>query len=94
MDDKIIVSNRTALTAKYTPAGVARIKAAVGALIASDKARGISTRYVYLDDAAAMKKFGGKAVSVAKDPSQNKAAVDAIFTDTRHARAGSWFLGQ
>jgi hypothetical protein len=79
MDDKIIISNRSALTAKYTPAGVAKIKASIGALIASDKTRGISTRYVYLDDAATMKRYGGKAVSVAADPSQNKAAVDAIF---------------
>jgi hypothetical protein len=79
MDDKIIVSNKSALTAKYGAAGVARIKAAVNALIAADKARGILTRLVYLDDAAAMKSCRGKPVLTATDPRQNKDAIDAIF---------------
>lgn len=41
MDDKLIVSNRSALTAKYGATGLAQIKGAVGALIAADARRGI-----------------------------------------------------
>jgi hypothetical protein len=79
MDDKIIVSNRTALTAKYGAAGVQKIKQAVNALIAADAKRGIKSRLVYLDDAVAMKSFKGKAVTIPVDPRQNKEAIDAIF---------------
>jgi len=79
MDDKIIVSNREALIAKYQAAGVAKIKKAVDALIAADKERGIKSRFVYLDDAAAMKSFKGKAVTTRTSARQNKEAIDAIF---------------
>ncbi|MCK1511361.1 hypothetical protein IVB22_01990 [Bradyrhizobium sp. 190] len=79
MDDKIIVSNRAALTAKYGSAGVGKIKQAVTALIAADEKRGIKTRLVYLDTAAAMKNFRGKAVTDPADARQNKEAIDAIF---------------
>jgi len=82
MDDKIIVSNRSALTAKYGAAGHAKIKAAVGALIAADARRGIKGRMVYLDDAAAMKRVRGRAVTDASSERQNKEAVDAIFKAT------------
>ena len=79
MDDKIIVSNRGALTAKYTSAGVTKIKSAVAALIAADAERGIKSRLVYLDDATAMKGFKGKPVTDPKSERQNKEAIDAIF---------------
>jgi hypothetical protein len=57
VDDKIIVSNRAALKAKYGGAGLTRIKNAVDALIAADAKRGTKSRLVYLDEAAAMKSF-------------------------------------
>ena len=79
MDDKIIVSNRAALTAKYDAAGVGKIKQAVTDLIAADAKRGIKSRLVYLDDAVAMKSFKGKAVTDRANPRQNKEAIDAIF---------------
>lgn len=82
MDDKIIVSNRSVLTAKYRKAGLAKIEAAVTALIAADKGRGIRSRLVYLDNAAAMKKMKGKAVTIAISPRQNKEAIDAVFHAT------------
>ena len=41
MDDKIIVSNRSVLTAKYGAAGLVKIKNSVDALIAADDKRGI-----------------------------------------------------
>ena len=40
MDDKIIVSNRAALSAKYTGAGVRKIEKAIGDLVAADAKRG------------------------------------------------------
>lgn len=79
MDDKIIVSNRAALTAKYGKKGLTAIGAALNKLKAADKKRGLVTRVVYLDDVASMTKLGGKAVSNARDPRQAKAAVDAVF---------------
>ncbi len=85
MDDKVIVTNRSALVAKYGTAGAKKIQSAVDALVASDKSRGISTRLIYLDDAAAMKRGGGKRVADASDPRQNKEAVDAIFKSTNPA---------
>src|SRR5262245_9114884 len=79
MDDKIIVSNRTALTAKYGRAGVAKIKRAVDALIAADAQRAIKSRLVELDDRAAMRGYRGRAVEDAGDERENKDAIDAIF---------------
>lgn len=82
MDDKIIVSNRSALIAKYDKAGLAKIEKAVAALIAADKKRGIKSRLIYLDDAAAMKKLKAKAVTAATNPRQNKQAIDAVSRAT------------
>jgi len=79
MDDKIIVSNRSVLTAKYGAAGLVKIKKSVDVLIAADDKRGINSRLVYLDDAASMKKYKGNAVTVHTSPRQNKEAIDAIF---------------
>ena len=82
MDDKIIVSNRSALVAKYGTAGVAKIKASVAALVAADAKRGIKSRLLFVDDAAAMKRMRGRAVTDSVSPRQNKDAIDAIFAAT------------
>jgi hypothetical protein len=79
MDDKIIVTNRSALVRKYGSKGLATIRKALTALAAADKKRGIKSRVVYLDDPASMKKMGGRAVANAMDPRENKAAIDAVF---------------
>jgi hypothetical protein len=79
MDDKIIVSNRAALTAKYGGAGVAKIKKAIDDLIAADAKRGIKSRLVYLDQAGAMRRFHGRAVEDPSSARENKNAIDAIF---------------
>jgi hypothetical protein len=76
--DKVLLTNRSALTTKYG-AKLAAVDNAVAALVAADKARGLTTAVVNLDDAAAMKALGGTAVTEATDPGQNKAAVDAVF---------------
>lgn len=79
MDDKLIVSNRQALKAKYGAAGLARVQTAVRALIAADRQRGIRSRLVFLDDAAAMKALKVRPVTEASSPRQAKAAIDAVF---------------
>lgn len=83
MDDKIIVTNRSALSAKYGAAGLAKIRKAVKALIAADAKRGLRSRLVFLDDAKAMKGLKGVAVTDAGDPQQNKDAIDAVFKATQ-----------
>ncbi|MDC8447992.1 MAG: hypothetical protein LV473_06520 [Nitrospira sp.] len=80
MDDKVIVTNHSALMKKYGRQGTAKIRQAVRALTAADKKRGLKTRVVYLDDAKVMKKFGGKPVANVADPRANKEAIDAVFT--------------
>ena len=79
MDDKIIVTNLSALTAKYQASGVSKIKTACAQVIAADKKRGLATRIINIDDPKAMQKVGGTAVKNPKDPGQNKRAIDAVF---------------
>lgn len=78
MDDKIIVTNGAALTAKYGRAGMVKIRAAVAKLVAAEGKGGIKTRVVSLDVAAAMKRFGARAVTDRTSARQNKEAIDAI----------------
>ncbi len=79
MDDKIIVTNKSGLTTKYGPAGLATITKALKNLIAADAKRGLKDRLVFLDNPATMKSFGGPVVTSHLSPRQNKAAIDAIF---------------
>ena len=79
LDDKLIVSNRSALRAKYGGAGLRQLNAALAALIAADKKRGLKTRVVYLDDARSMKALSAPVVTTAGSPRQNKLAVDALY---------------
>lgn len=79
LDDKLIVSNRSALRAKYGGAGLKQLNAALSALIAADKKRGLKTRVVYLDDARSMKALAAPVVTAADSPRQNKLAVDALY---------------
>lgn len=83
MDDKVIVTNRSALVKKYGSKGLTSIRKALTALAAADKKRGLKSRVVYLDDKVSMKKMGGTAVTNATDPRENKAAIDAVFKSTK-----------
>jgi hypothetical protein len=78
MTDKIIVSSRGALTAKYKASGLAAIRKALDSLIAADKKRGFVTRLIYLDDAAAMKRLGAKAMGGVTDYRGAKTAIDRV----------------
>ena len=79
MDDKVIVTHRAALRAKYGAAGLAKIRTALRRLMASDAQRGIRSRLVFLDDAAQLKKMGGSPATQAGSAAQAKAAIDAVF---------------
>jgi hypothetical protein len=74
LSSKFLVTNRSALRAKYGSAGVSAIEAAVKALAKADAARGFATRLVYLDGAS----VGAARVIDPTDPAENKAAVDAL----------------
>ena len=76
MDDKVIVTNRGALQAKYGTGGYRNIAHAVAALAAADKKGGIVTRLVAIEDRAQMKR---SAVTDRKSPQQAKRAIDAVF---------------
>jgi hypothetical protein len=80
MVDKVIISNRSALEAKYGNAGSKAVGAALKALIAADKKRGLKTVIVEIDDQARMKALRGKVPLNAKDQRGAKLAVDAVAT--------------
>lgn len=74
--DKVIVTNVSALKAKYGKT-FPRIDAAVNRLIAEDRKRGMATRLLAIDSAADMRAVGGGAVTKGLDQRQVKAAIDA-----------------
>ncbi len=81
MVDKLIVTNRAALRTKYGARGLAKVTAAVKALIAADRKRGLVTRLIALDSAA-MKRYGS-AVTDASSARQNKRAIDSLYRALR-----------
>jgi hypothetical protein len=83
MPDKILVTNCAALKKKYGDQGFKDIRTAIGALVAADKARGLSTQLFDISDAAKMKTVKGTAVTSAKSERQCKDAVDAIYAALR-----------
>ncbi len=78
MVDKVIVSNARALKAKYGKSGFDLVKTAVKDLITADARRGLQTRLVFIDDAAAMRRLGASPSPEASDERGAKQAVDAI----------------
>jgi hypothetical protein len=77
--DKLLVTNNSALSAKYGAAGLLSIQTAIAKLIAADQGRGLQTVSVALDDATTMQGANGTPVTNATDTQQNKAAIDALF---------------
>jgi len=74
---KVIVTNVTTLRAKYGKT-YGKVKAALAALVASDKARGLKSKLIAIDSSADMKAVRGRAVSGPRDERGAKAAIDAI----------------
>ncbi len=79
LDDKLIVSNKGALRRKYGAAGLKQVNAALAALVAADRKRGLRTKVLYLDDSRSMKAAGAAVVTEPGNPRQNKAAIDAVY---------------
>src|SRR4051812_42017313 len=75
---KIIVTNETALKAKYGQS-YPQIQAALNKMVAADANRGINTIVVNLDHQPTMNALGGIAVAQRADPKQNKEAIDKVF---------------
>jgi len=78
MTDKVIVTNLSALKAKYGRR-LSKIRAAVRRLITADNRRGIRTTLVALDSKTTMKRLGATRVTDAADPKQNKTAIDGVY---------------
>ncbi len=78
MPDKVIVTNLTALKAKYG-VGYSSIDNSVNGLIAADKGRGLTTVVVDLSDGRSMTSLGGKPVTTPGNTRQVKAAVDYVY---------------
>ena len=83
---KVVVTNMSALKAKYDAAGTKKIESAVKKLIAADKRRGLTTVIVALDDAATMKNLKAPRVTVttpdphnSKHAKQYKRAIDGVY---------------
>lgn len=83
MEDKVVVTHGGALRAKYGPKGLTAIRAALAKLTKADQRRGIGTRIVYLDDAAAMKKLKAVPVATATSPRAFKLAIDGVYAALR-----------
>jgi len=79
--DKVIVTSRAALGAKYAAAGLKKIDAALGRLTAADMKRGLAAVVVDLSSAADAAAHGFKAVPAGTAAAKPyKQAVDKIFT--------------
>jgi hypothetical protein len=75
--DKIIVSNRAALSKKYGARALPLLEGAVADLIESDRTRGIEARLFFLDDKA-INGFGCRPVRGPADARGNKNAIDRL----------------
>ena len=75
---KLSITCRRHLAKKYPAAALKQIDRAVAAWIKADRGRDIQTVHVAVDDAAAMKRLGVKAVTGAVTASKVKRALDAL----------------
>lgn len=81
--DKLVVTNQRALRAKYGATGLKKISAAVAGMITADKARGIVTRLVSLDSAAALRSARATPPKTASDWEGAVRAVDLLWEHYR-----------
>ena len=76
--DKVIVTNVSALRAKYGDK-YRRVQAAIRLLVEADAGRELRTTLVAIDSEGDMTRVGGNAVTSPQDERGAKAAVDAIY---------------
>lgn len=74
---KLVVTNKKNLVSKYGPL-VAKIETLIGKLKKADKAKGLDTKIVYVDDAASCKAAGIKRLKSFTDADYKK-AVDDLY---------------
>ena len=79
MIDKLIVTNRTALRAKYGATGFAHVGDALRGLVEADRNRGLVSTVVFIDDRRAMAARRAKPVEDVDDHRATKQAIDALF---------------
>ncbi|MEQ1513478.1 MAG: hypothetical protein ABL934_12490 [Lysobacteraceae bacterium] len=75
--EKLIVTHNGLLKAKYG-AKFSAVNAALKALVASDKARGMNSKVISLDSAVELKRAGGVPVTESGGERATKAAIDAL----------------
>lgn len=75
--DKLIITNKTALQKKYS-ADFSKVVALLKMIVDSDKSKGLSSKYIFLDDASMMKACKAKAVTKPTNENQHKNAVDDL----------------
>jgi hypothetical protein len=78
MPDKLILTNLTRLQRKYG-VDLPRIRQAITRWIAADKARGLTSIVISLEDSTTMKKHGAAPVTSSTSTRQHKAAVDDLY---------------
>lgn len=76
--DKVIVTNASALNAKYGKAGYGKISAALRQLVAADAQRGLVSMVIELDSRASMAPYGAPVTS-STNARAAKGAIDAIY---------------
>jgi hypothetical protein len=76
--DKLIVSHKGNIKGKYGK-NASRIFAALKSLRSDSQKKGLKTEIIFLDDAAALKKAGGKAVLDTDSAEEYKTAVDSLY---------------
>lgn len=77
--DKVIIANTAGMNAKYGAAGLKLVDAALRRLVRADRARGLNTEIIRIDDSAQMSAFGAAPIVSASDERGAKTAVDAVF---------------
>ncbi len=77
MSIKLIITNAGPLRTKYGDEGYERVLGAVKALVLADKERGLTTRFIALDDARTLAGVSLEPISDSSSPKQVKNAVDA-----------------
>jgi len=75
---KLIVSCKNPLTLKYGAANFKQVNVLLGKLVAADKAKGLTTKIVYIDDPASAAK-AGIPVYASTTEKDCKDAVDALY---------------
>src|SRR5687767_6981491 len=76
---KLIVTHKGRMAKKYSDSDLGKIGKALRSLVTKDKARGIVTHIVHLDDETEMEKYGVSPMTGSPTAGKCKKAIDALF---------------